>query len=61
LASANARIRLFELPLVDKPSAMSPATANAISWREKTNSYPTSLPRAVRTASSLTRERAGSA
>ena len=52
--------RLRELPLVEMPSAMSPGPAWAISWREKTSSKPTSLARAVSTAGSSARHRAGS-
>ena len=39
---------------------MSPGPAWAMSWREKTSSKPTSLARAVSTAGSSTRHRAGS-
>ena len=57
-AVANAIRRLRELPLVDNPTAMSPACAWAISWRENTRSKPTSLPSAVSTAPSSPRWRA---
>src|ERR671910_312996 len=59
LASSKARTRLSELPLVDRPTAMSPGRPKAASWRAKTTSKPTSLARAVTTATSSVRERAG--
>jgi hypothetical protein len=59
-AWANARSRLSELPLVDRPSAMSAGRPWASSWRENTTSKPMSLDKAVSTAWSVASERAGS-
>src|SRR5580693_4152756 len=60
LASSNARSRLAELPLVDSPTAMSPARPNAPSWRANTTSTPMSLHSAVTTDVSLASPNAGS-
>ena len=60
-ASPNASSRFREFPLVEMPSAMSPADAWAMSCRENTRSKPTSLAIAVITAVSSSRHRAGTA
>src|ERR1019366_1320828 len=49
LASSKARTKLAELPLVDRPTAMSFRPPNAASWRAKTTSTPTSFHSAVTT------------
>src|SRR5918911_1450264 len=61
LASSKARTRLSELPLVDRPTAMSPGRPKAASWRANTTSKPTSLARAVTTATSSVSDSAGRA
>src|SRR5580693_1158431 len=60
LASSKARTRLAELPLVDRPTAMSFRPPNAASCRAKTTSTPMSLQSAVTTAVSLPSPNAGS-
>src|ERR1019366_6694051 len=60
LASSKARTKLAELPLVDRPTAMSFRPPNAASWRAKTTSTPTSLHSAVTTEVSLASPNAGS-
>src|SRR5450755_464794 len=59
LASSNARTRLAEFPLVDRPTAMSFRPPKAASWRAKTTSTPMSLHSAVTTDVSLARPNAG--
>ncbi len=53
LASSKARSRLAELPLVDRPTAMSCLPPKAAIGRENTTSTPMSLQSAVITAASL--------
>ena len=61
-ASAKAARRLRELPLVEMPEGdVGSARPWAMTWRAKTRSKPTSLPSAVSTAWSSTRQRAGTA
>ena len=60
-ACAKAVRTLPELPLVENPTATSPGAAWAMSCRTNTSSNPTSLPSAVSTAVSSTRQRAGRA
>src|SRR5271156_1517079 len=60
LASSKARSRLPELPLVDKPTAMSFRPPKAASWRANTTSTPMSLHSAVTTDVSLASPNAGS-
>src|ERR1039457_2174780 len=60
LASSKARTKLAELPLVDRPTAMSFRPPNAAIWRAKTTSTPTSLHSAVTTEVSLASPNAGS-
>src|SRR5262245_1571270 len=50
---------LSEFPLVESPTAISPALANAASWRANTTSNPMSFARAVTTAISLVSEKKG--
>ena len=59
-AASNARSRFSELPLVDRPMAMSAGRPSAASWRANTTSGPTSLASAVSTDGSLASPRAGS-
>ena len=55
LASSKARSRLSELPLVDRPTAMSVLPPKAATCRAKTTSTPMSLLSAVSTDASLAR------
>ena len=57
--SSSPRSTLTESPLVENPTAMSPAVAWAMICRENTRSKPTSLASAVSTARSSTRDMAG--
>src|SRR5271170_1733965 len=59
-ASSKARSRLPELPLVDRPTAMSFRPPKAASWRANTTSTPMSLHSAVTTDVSLASPNAGS-
>src|SRR5580700_7796619 len=60
LASSKARSRFPELPLVERPTAMSFRPPNAASWRANTTSTPMSLHSAVTTDVSLASPNAGS-
>ena len=61
LAVSKARTRFSELPLVDRPIAMSSCRPNAAICREKMTSGPTSLASALMIAVSLASPYAGSA